>query len=138
MESLETILKVDHLRTIWSRMAKQFQRRFSNIFHIGSYVKTMSADVGGLGWWTESSDIILKGDHIRTILSRFGPNWPNSFRRRKFLKIVLLNFIFCTHGDNLCWWVGSFDTILKGDHQRTIPSSLIQICLVVSEQKIKM
>ena len=54
----DTILKGDHLRTIPSKfgpkLAKQFQRRrFFNIFPIGSYVKTRSADsvvlVGGQG-----------------------------------------------------------------------------------------
>ena len=64
----------DHFIKVWSQLAKQFQRRFLNIFPIGSYVKTMSADVGGLGWRVESSDTILKGDHLRTIPSKFGPN----------------------------------------------------------------
>ena len=33
---------------------------FLNIFPIGSYVKTMSADSGHLGWRSGSQDIILK------------------------------------------------------------------------------
>jgi hypothetical protein len=45
--SLNTILEVDHLRTIddmFAILAYWFQRRrFLNIFPIGSYVKTMSA-----------------------------------------------------------------------------------------------
>jgi hypothetical protein len=36
------------------------RRRFLNIFPIGSYVKTMSADGGHLGWRSGSLDIILK------------------------------------------------------------------------------
>jgi hypothetical protein len=36
-------------------------------FPIGSYVKTMSADGGHLGWRSGSLDIILKVDHLRTI-----------------------------------------------------------------------
>jgi hypothetical protein len=35
-------------------------------FPIGSYVKTMSADGGHLGWRSGSQDIILKVDHLRT------------------------------------------------------------------------
>jgi hypothetical protein len=42
------------------------RRRFLNIFPIGSYVKTMSADGGHLGWRFGSLDIILKVDHLRT------------------------------------------------------------------------
>ena len=54
--SLNTILAVDHLRTIDDMsaiLAVWFQRRrFLNIFPIGSYVKTMSAILdGGLGHW---------------------------------------------------------------------------------------
>jgi hypothetical protein len=51
--SLNTILEVDYLRTIddmFAILAYWFQRRrFLNIFPIGSYVKTMSADGGHLG-----------------------------------------------------------------------------------------
>ena len=55
-----------------------------NIFPIGSYVKTMSADVGCLGWRVGSSDTILKGDLLRTIPTKFGPNRPSSFRGEDF------------------------------------------------------
>jgi hypothetical protein len=41
--------------------------RFLNIFPIGSYVKTMSADGGHLGWRYGSLDIVLKVDNLRTI-----------------------------------------------------------------------
>jgi hypothetical protein len=51
--SLNPILEVDHLRTIddmFAILAYWFQRRiFLNIFPIGSYVKTMSADGSHLG-----------------------------------------------------------------------------------------
>ena len=46
-----------------------------NIFPIGSYVKTMSADGSHLGWRAGSSDTILKGDHLRIIPTKFGPNY---------------------------------------------------------------
>ena len=49
---------------------------------------------GHLGWGPMSSDTILKGDHIRTIPPRFGPDWPSSFRREDFLIHFLLNFLF--------------------------------------------
>ena len=52
--SLGIILKVEHLRTIHAMFALNWLTGFRgivflNIF-IGSYVKTMSADGGHLGW----------------------------------------------------------------------------------------
>jgi hypothetical protein len=47
---------------------KWFQRRYLNIFPIGSYVKTMSTDGGHLGWRFGSLDIILKVDHHWVVL----------------------------------------------------------------------
>ena len=74
--SLDIILKVDHLRTIHAmfafKLADWFQRKFFlNIFPIGFYVKTMSADGGHLGWRSGSQDIILKVDHLRTSHAMF-------------------------------------------------------------------
>ena len=40
----------------------------------------MSADVSGLAWQVWSLDTIMKGDHPRTIPSKFGSNWLSSFR----------------------------------------------------------
>ena len=54
------------------------------IFPIGSYVKTMSADGGHLGWTSGPTDTILKGDHLRIIPPKFGPNQPSSFREKIF------------------------------------------------------
>ena len=68
--SSDTILKWDHLRTIPSTLVPighvVSEKKIFKIFPIGSYVKTMSVDVGGLGWRMGSSDTILKGDHLRT------------------------------------------------------------------------
>jgi hypothetical protein len=50
------------------------RRRFLSIFPIGSYVNTMSADGGYLGWRSGSQDIILKVDHLRTIHAMFASN----------------------------------------------------------------
>ena len=86
--SLNTILAVDHLRTIddmFAILADWFQRRrFLNIFPIGSYVKTMSADGGHLGWRSGSLDMILKVDHLRTIHAMFALNWLTGFRGKMF------------------------------------------------------
>ena len=60
-----------------------FRRKNSNTFPIASYVKTMLADVEGLGWWASSLDSNLKG-HLRTIPTKFGPNWPSSFKGEDF------------------------------------------------------
>ena len=57
------------------KLAYWFQRKFFlNNFPIGSYVKTMSADGGHLGWRSGSQDIILKVDHLRTIHAMFALN----------------------------------------------------------------
>ena len=50
----------------------------------------MSANVGRLGWWVGSSDTILKRDQLRTIPSKFGPNWPSSFRGDDFKNIFAI------------------------------------------------
>ena len=70
--SPDLILKIDHLRTIHTMFALNWLTGFRgnfflNIFLIGSYVKTMSADSGHLGWRSGLQDIILKVDHLRTI-----------------------------------------------------------------------
>jgi hypothetical protein len=62
-------------------LAYWFQRRrFLNIFPIVSYVKTMSADGGHLGWRFGTLDIILKVDHLRTIHAMFALNCLTGFR----------------------------------------------------------
>jgi hypothetical protein len=57
------------------------KRRLLNNFPIGSYVKTMSADGGHLGWRFGSLDITLKVNHLRTIHAMFALNWHIGFRR---------------------------------------------------------
>ena len=66
--NFENLSLKDHPCHVCFKLAYWFQRkRFLNIFPIGSYVKTMSADDGHLGWRFGSLDIILKVDHLRTI-----------------------------------------------------------------------
>ena len=77
--SLDIILKVNHLRTIHATFALNWLTGFrvtffKNIFPIGSYVKTMSADGGHLGWRSGSQDILFKVDHLRTIHAMFALN----------------------------------------------------------------
>ena len=83
------ILKVDHLRTIHAMFALNWLTGFRgqivlNIFPIGSYVKTLSADGGHLGWRSGSQDIILKVDHLRTIHAMFALNRLTGFRGEDF------------------------------------------------------
>ena len=59
----------------------------------------MSADVGGIGWQAGSLDTILKGDHPRTIPSKFGPKSTKQFQRRRFLKMPLYRVRML----KLCW-----------------------------------
>jgi hypothetical protein len=78
--NFESILPKDHLCHVCFKLADWFQRRrFLNICPIGSYVKTMSADGGHLGWRSGSLDIILKVDHLRTIHAMFALNWLTGF-----------------------------------------------------------
>ena len=126
--SSDTILKGDHLRTIPSKfgpnMPSSFRGEdFKKKIPIGSYVKTMSADFGCLGWQVGSSDTILKVDHLRTFPSKFGPNRPSSFRGEYFKNIFLIGSYVKTMSvevGGLGWRMGSSDTILKGDHLRNI------------------
>ena len=74
----------DHPCHVCFKLAYWFQRRrFLNIFPIGSYVKTMSADGSHLGWKSGSLDIILKVDHLKTIHAMFALNWLTGFRGKK-------------------------------------------------------
>ena len=71
----------DHPCHVCFKLAYWFQRRrLLNIFPIGFYVKTMSADGSHLGWRSGSLDIILKVDHLRTIHAMFALNWLTGFR----------------------------------------------------------
>ena len=47
---------------------------FKTFFLIGSYVKTMSAEGGHLGWRSGSQDIILKVDYLSTMQAMFALN----------------------------------------------------------------
>jgi hypothetical protein len=73
--NFENILPKDHPCYVCFKLADWFQRRrFLNNFPIGSYVKTMSAEGGHLGWRSGSPDTILKIDHLRTIHAMFALN----------------------------------------------------------------
>jgi hypothetical protein len=90
---------------------------FKTFFPIGSYVKTMFAEVGHLGWRSGSTDTILKIDHLRTIHAMFALNWLTGFRRR-FLNIFPIGSYVKTmsaDGGHLGWRFGTLDIILKVD-----------------------
>jgi hypothetical protein len=81
--SPDTILKIDHLRTIHAIFALNWLTDFRgedflSIFPIGSCVKTMSADGGHLGWRSGPLDIILKVDKIVSGDPDLHPRWPPS------------------------------------------------------------
>jgi hypothetical protein len=71
-----------------------------------------------LGMGTGLPDKILKGNHQRIILAKLGSNWPISFRGNLF-KFHPPFSIFSNSG-HVGWKSGLPDTILKGDHPRTI------------------
>ena len=87
--SLDKLLKEENISTIpikfWPNRLGRF--RGEDFFTIESQIKTMSVDVDRLGWRAQSLGIILKGDHLRTILLKFGPNRPSSFREVDFENI---------------------------------------------------
>ena len=79
--NFESLPFKDHSCHVCFKLAYWFQRRrFLNIFSIGCYVKTMSADGGHLGWRFGSLDIILKVEHLRTIHATFALHWLTGFR----------------------------------------------------------
>ena len=122
--SLDIILKVDHLRTIHAMFTLNWLTgfrgtNFLNIFPIGSYVKTMSADGGHLGWSFGSLEIILKVDHLRTIHAMLALDWLTGFRGNKIVNIFPIGSYVKTmsaDGGHLGWRSGSHDIILKVDH----------------------
>ena len=122
--SPDTILRIDHPCHACFKLAYRFQRRrFLRTFPIGSYVKTMSTDGGHLGWRSESLDIILKVDHLRTIPAMFVLNWLTGFRGNLFSNIFPIGYyvkIMYDDGGHLGWRSRSQDIILKVDHLRTI------------------
>ena len=83
--NFEIILPKDHPCHVCFKLADWFQKgRPLNNFPIGSYVKTMSAEGGHLGWRSGSLDTILKIDHLRTIHAMFALNWLTGFRGEDF------------------------------------------------------
>ena len=88
--NFESILPKDHTCHVCFKLADWFhQRRFLNIFPRVSYVKTMSADGGHLGWRCGSLDIILKVDHSCHVCFKL-TYW---FQRRRLLNIFSIGSI---------------------------------------------
>ena len=110
----------DHSIKVWCQLAKQFQRRFLNIFPIGSYVKLMSVDsavlVGGRGLRIQ----FWKGTTQEPFQQSLAP--LGRAVSEKIFKHFFAKFSIFSHGGHLGWWTGSSDTILKGDHPRKIPA----------------
>ena len=79
--SSDTILKGDHPRTIPPKFGPNWSSSFREIFDNFFGAKFSIFSHGGhLGWWAGLVDTNLKGDHTRTILAKFGPNWHSGFR----------------------------------------------------------
>ena len=68
------------------------------------------ADGCHLGWRSESQDIVLKVDQLRTIHTMFALNWFTGFRRKKIGSYVKT---MSADGGHLGWRSGSQDIILK-------------------------
>jgi hypothetical protein len=125
--NFENVSLKDHPCHVCFKLTYWFQRRsFLNIFPIGSYVKSMSADDCHLGWRSGSLDIILKVDHLRTIHAMFALNWLTGFRGKKIYIFPIGSYdkTMSADGGHLGWRSGSQDIILKVDHLRTIHAML--------------
>ena len=80
-----------HTRTIHAMFALNWftgfrGQKFLNIFPIGSYVKTMSADGGHLEYPIGKKNITFVAVHTRTIPAMFALNWFTGFRGENFKK----------------------------------------------------
>ena len=96
-----------------------------NIFPIGSYVKTMSANGGHLECMLGSSDIILEKDYLKTISPKLSPDRYSSFRGKRILNIFPIGSYvkyMSADGGHLGCTLGSSKIILKRDHLKTIPT----------------
>ena len=64
------------------------EKIFKHFSHRGPMLKPCQLVSANLGWrqFRGHADTILKGDHLRTIPSKFGPYWLSSFRE-DFLNI---------------------------------------------------
>ena len=83
----------DHSIQVWSQKAWQFQKRrfFITFFPMGPMLKLCwLISTVFLGWRAGSLDTILKGDLLRTIALKFGPNKPSSFREEDIQNIFPL------------------------------------------------
>jgi hypothetical protein len=85
----------------------------------GRTPETMFADGSHLGWRSESLHIILKVDHIRTILSMFVLNWLIGFRVKDLGSYVKTKL---SHGGHLESPIGKRFTNLAHDHPMIIPA----------------
>ena len=99
-----------------------FREDFKIFPPIGSYVKTMSAEGGHLGWRSGSPDTTLKIDHLRTIHAMFALNWLTGFRGKKLNIFPIGSYVktMSADGGHFGWRSGSQDINLKVDHLRTI------------------
>jgi hypothetical protein len=79
---LNSFLAVCYLGTLNSKTRRPTEIICSTKL-IGSYVKTMSAEGGHLGWRSGSPDTILKIDLLRTIHAMFALNWLTGFRGKQ-------------------------------------------------------
>jgi hypothetical protein len=103
-----------------------------NMFALNS----IFSNCGHLGRWIGSLDIILKGDHPRTIPPKFGPSWPSRFRGEDFLLIFWQNYIFLAMAAILVGGRRRRIYLWKGTSNGPFHQSLVPVGHVVSEEKI--
>jgi hypothetical protein len=84
----ESIPPKDHPRNVcYIGLLVSEEKILKHFSPIGSYVKTMSAEGGHLGWRSWSPDTILKIDHLRTIHANVCFKLAYWFQRRRLLNI---------------------------------------------------
>ena len=79
--NLETRYPGDDADQVWFILVKWFlRRRFLKYFKITPPFLSIFSNGGHFGSPIKAPDTILKGDHLRTIPPKFGPNRPIGFR----------------------------------------------------------
>ena len=85
-------------------------------------LKLFLADGGHLGWRVGSSDTTFKRGLPEDLSLPSLVQIGSVVSEEKIFKEFFAEFSIFSHGGHLGWRAGSSDTILKGDHPRTIPA----------------
>ena len=135
--NFESILPKDHSCHVSFKLADWFQRRrLLNNFPIRSYVKIKSSHGGHLEFPISKRFTSLVQDHPMIFPAKSQFNWLSGFK--KIFKISTNQNTLWALAAMLDFKSASKTKILYMTIQWTFLPSLVQICFVVSEKKMKM